>query len=329
MNLNHLAVVHAVATEQSVSRAADRLMVSQPAVSKQLRELEKQLGTPLFDRLPRGVRPTQAGTILADYARRIFGLAAEAEQRLAELRGLERGELRIGASTTIAVYLLPPVFVAFRSKFPGVKLTVDIANTHDIQDRLAAGLIDVAMTEGDADEAEFVVDPFMTDELIAIAAPGHPLAAGKTGGKTGGTNSVRAEVLCREPFVVREAGSGTRAVVERALSARGLAVTPVMAVGSTIVIKRAVAAGVGIAFVSRLACELELRSGTLVEIRTSDLKITRPLHRLRIRGRHEPRAVAEFDQLLKQAVADFGRRPSKKRGDRGKLVADHTAASMG
>ena len=320
MNLNHLAVVHAVATEQSVSRAADRLMVSQPAVSKQLRELEKQLDTPLFDRLPRGVRPTQAGAMLADYAKRIFDLAAEAEQRLAELRGLERGELRVGSSTTIAVYLLPPVFVAFRAKFPGVKLTVDIANTHDIQDRLAAGLIDVAMTEGDAGEAEFLVEPFMTDELIAIAAPGHPLA---------GKKPVKAETLCREPFVVREAGSGTRAVVERALSARGLAVSPVMAVGSTIVIKRAVAAGVGIAFVSRLACELELRSGTLAEIAIADLKITRPLHRLRVRGRHEPRAVAEFDRLLKQAVADFGLRPSRKRGDRGKLVEDHTAASMG
>lgn len=314
MNLNHLAVVHAVATEHSVSRAADRLMVSQPAVSKQLRDLEKQLGTPLFDRLPRGVRPTQAGAILADYARRIFDLTAEAEQRLGELRGLERGELRVGSSTTIAVYLLPPVFVAFRSKFPGVKLTVDIANTHDIQDRLAAGHIDVALTEGDADETDFVVEPFMTDELVAIAAAGHPLAGKKT---------VKAETVCREPFVVREAGSGTRAVVERALASQGLTVTPVMAVGSTIVIKRAVAAGVGVAFVSRLSCELELQSGTLAEIRT-DLKITRPLHRLRVRGRHEPRAVAEFDHLLRQAVADFEKKPRGRRA----VPKDPTAASL-
>jgi DNA-binding transcriptional LysR family regulator len=212
--------MHAVAEQASVSKAADQLMVSQPAVSKQLRELERELGTPLFDRLPRGVRPTEAGVILADYAKRIFALAAEAEQRLAELRGLERGELRIGSSTTIAVYLLPPVFVAFRKAYPGVKLTVDIANTHDIQDRMAEGKIDVALTEGDADEADFEVSPFMTDELICIAAPDHPLASKK---------GVSAEVLCREPFIVREAGSGTRAIVEHALVARGLSVTPVMA----------------------------------------------------------------------------------------------------
>jgi DNA-binding transcriptional LysR family regulator len=169
---------HAVAAEASVSKAADRLMVSQPAVSKQLREFERQLGTPLFDRLPRGVRPTEAGALLADYARRIFALADEAQERLAELRGLERGQLRIGASTTIAVYLLPAVFVAFRTAYPGVRLAVDIVNAREVEDRLAAGAVDVALSEGEPDAAAFAVDPFMTDELIAIAPAGHPLAGG-------------------------------------------------------------------------------------------------------------------------------------------------------
>ena len=320
LNLNQLAVVHAVAAEASVSKAAERLMVSQPAVSKQLREMERQLGTPLFDRLPRGVRPTEAGTLLADYARRIFALANEAQERLAELQGLERGQLRIGASTTIAVYLLPAVFVAFRKAYPGVRLTVDIVNAREVEERLAASAVDVALSEGEPDAAAFAVDPFMTDELIAIAPAGHPLA--------GGRKPVPAAAVCREPFIVREAGSGTRAVVEHALADRGLAVTPVMEVGSTIVIKRAVAAGMGLAFVSRLTCELELRSGTLAEVKTADLKITRPLHRLRVRGRHEGRAVTEFDRLLREAVAAFRKRSPKRRGDKGGLVEDHTAAAL-
>jgi DNA-binding transcriptional LysR family regulator len=294
INLAHLAVVRAVAAELNVSRAADRLMVSQPAVSKQLRELEREVGTPLFDRLPRGVRPTQAGAILADYAKKIFDLAGEAEQRLADLRGLQRGELRIGSSTTIAVYLLPSVFVAFRKAHPGVRLTVDIANTHEIQERLAAGDLDVALTEGQADERDFDVTAFMTDELIAIASPKHPLAASR--------KPIAAEKLCREPFIVREAGSGTRDIVESALQRHGLTIIPVMSVGSTIVIKRAVEAGVGVAFVSRLTCQLELTAKKLVEIRTSDLKITRPLHRLRVRGRYEGPAVAAFDRLLLEAT---------------------------
>lgn len=297
LNLAHLAVVHAVSQEMNVSKAAERLLVSQPAVSKQLRELEREVGTPLFDRLPRGVRPTQAGTILADYARRIFDLAAEAEQRLADLRGLQRGELRIGSSTTIAVYLLPPVFVAFRKAHPGVRLTVEIANTQEIQERLEAGELDVALTEGQADERDFEVSTFMTDELIAIATPSHPLAKSR--------KLIPAATLCREPFIVREAGSGTLNVVQHALQQRGLSVTPVMSVGSTIVIKRAVEAGVGVAFVSRLTCQLELKAKKLVEIRTSDLKITRPLHRLRVRGRYEGPAVAEFDRLLQEIVAGY------------------------
>lgn len=317
LNLNHLAVVRAVAAEGSVSRAADQLLVSQPAVSKQLRELERQVGVPLFDRLPRGVRPTQAGALLADYAGRVFALAAEAEERLAELRGLARGELRVGASTTIAVYLLPPVFAAFRKAYPGVRLTVDIANATEIAQRLSAGGLDVALSEGEPDPADFDATPFMTDELIAIAPANHPLA---------GRRRVTAAAVCAEPFVVREAGSGTRAVVERALAAKKLSVSPVMAVGSTIVIKRAVAAGIGLAFVSRLACELELQTGTLVELKASDLTITRPLYRLRVRGRHEGRAVAEFDRLLGEAVQAFEKRPARRRGPG--TEEDPTGASM-
>jgi len=122
MHLNHLFVFHAVAQEGNISRAAARLMVSQPAVSKQLKELERSLRMPLFDRVPRGVRFTHAGKLLSDYARKIFNLADEAERALEELRGLHRGRLSVGASTTIGVYLLPEIFVRFRQKYPGVDM---------------------------------------------------------------------------------------------------------------------------------------------------------------------------------------------------------------
>ena len=105
MNLNHLAIFHAVAREGSITLGAERLHISQPAVSKQLQELEKSLGTLLFDRLPRGVRLTETGELLESYARRLFGLEAEAESALAEMRGLERGRLAVGASMTIGGYI--------------------------------------------------------------------------------------------------------------------------------------------------------------------------------------------------------------------------------
>jgi DNA-binding transcriptional LysR family regulator len=294
MNLSHLAVFHAVATEGSVSRAAERLMVSQPAVSKQLRDFERSLGTPLFDRLPKGVRPTAAGELLAGYARRIFALEAEAGQALAELRGLRRGRLSVGASTTIGVYLLPEVFVRFRQAYPGIAMHLEIASSEVIRQRLADGAIDVGLTEGEVDaDGGFESPIFMEDELVAIAPPGHPLTR---------RPDVPAADLCREPFVVRETGSGTKSLVERALAGRGLSVRPVMSLGSTEAIKRAVAAGVGVAIVSRLTVGLELQVGRLALVRLSDLTLRRPMHRVGLRGRHESRAVGEFMRLLREGT---------------------------
>jgi DNA-binding transcriptional LysR family regulator len=269
-------------------------MVSQPAVSKQLRQLERSLGASLFDRLPKGVRPTAAGELLAGYARRIFALEAEAAEALAELRGLRRGSLSVGASTTIGVYLLPEVFVRYRRAYPDVRMHMEVANSEVIRRRLVEGAIDVGLTEGIVEGDELDSTVFLRDELVPIAAPGHPLARRK--------RPVPAATLCREPFVVRETGSGTKSVVERALAERGLSVTPVMSLGSTEAIKRAVAAGVGIAIVSRLTVQQELQLGRLVVLRVPDLPINRPLHRLTLRGRQPSQAVAAFMKMLAGAL---------------------------
>src|SRR5688572_28144701 len=150
LNLHHLALFLAVAEERSVSRGSERLLVSQPAVSKQLKQLERALGAPLFDRTPRGVRATQAGQLLSGYARRIFGLADEAEQALAELRGLRRGFLSVAAGTTIGVYLLPEVFVRFRQSHPGVRIDLEIEGSERVQQRLLEGAVELGLTEGGA-----------------------------------------------------------------------------------------------------------------------------------------------------------------------------------
>src|SRR5688500_6925781 len=128
LNLNHLMIFHAVAESGSVSLGAERLLVSQPAVSKQLKQLEAALKTSLFDRHPRGVRLTDAGRSLAEYATRIFTLCQQAEEAVNDVSALRRGHLRLGASTTIGVYLLPQVLVHFRRRFPGVRLELVLEN---------------------------------------------------------------------------------------------------------------------------------------------------------------------------------------------------------
>lgn len=285
MNRNHLAIFHAVAEAGSFSRGADRLLVSQPAVSKQVGELEARLGVKLFDRLPKGIRLTEAGSVLAAYARRMLDLEEQAERAMAELRGLTRGRLAIGASTTIGAYLLPEILGQFRRMHPGVELHLEIGNTEDIQHQLIEGRLDLGLTEGLVEDERLEAEVFREDELVVIAPPGHPILAKRR---------VTAERLAREPLILREPGSGTRAVVERALAAKGISIRPVMSMGSTEAIKRAVAAGVGLAIVSELTVKLETESGRLAIVPLSDLTLRRPLHLLRLRGRDEPAAVKEF-----------------------------------
>jgi DNA-binding transcriptional LysR family regulator len=289
MNRNHLALFHAVAEAGSVTGAAERLRVSQPAVSKQILELEAALGVPLLERLPRGVRLTEAGKLLAEYARRQNVLESEAARAIEEFRGLKRGRLAVGASTTIAAYLLPPVFGRFHQHYSDIELRLEIANTRDIQRYLMEGLIEIGLIEGVIETEDLDSRVFHQDELVAIAPPGHPLLKKK---------AVAARELCREPFIMREQGSGTRAVVERAFAGRKLSVKPVLSLASTEAIMHSVAAGLGIAIVSRLAIGLELKFGSLVVIPVKDLAIHRPLHLQQLHGKEQSPAMRQFLEIL-------------------------------
>lgn len=292
MNFGHLAVFHAVAETGSVSRAGERLMVSQPAVSKQLAQLERSLKTTLVDRLPRGVRLTAAGEALASYARRIFGLADEAERALGELAGVRRGRLAVAATPMIGVYWLPGILVKYRRAYPGVEMRMEVHPTVTIARLLMEGAVDVGLAESAVEEEGIEAKAFMKDRMVAIAAKGHRLARKR---------SVSAEELCREPFVVREVGSGSKSLVERALAAQGLKVEPAMSLGSTEAIKRAVMEGVGVAIVSGLAVQMEVAAGKLVEVKVKGLSVERPLYLLKARGKTESAAVGAFVEMVGKA----------------------------
>jgi len=289
MNRNHLALFHAVAQAGGISRGAERLHVSQPAVSKQIKELEDALGIHLLERLPRGSRLTDGGKLLAQYVQRMAVVEEETARAIEEFRGLKRGRLAVGASTTIGAYLLPQVFGEFHRQHPDIELQLEIANTETIQNQLMEGSIEVGLTEGLMEAEHLDSEVFHEDELVAIAPRGHPLLKQKR---------ITARELCREPFILREAGSGTRAVVERALGKRGLTVKPVLSLASPEAIKRAVIAGVGVAIVSRLAISCELQIGSLAVIPVKDLVIRRPLHLQKLRSKNPSPAVSQFLRLL-------------------------------
>jgi DNA-binding transcriptional LysR family regulator len=263
-----LNAVLAVAEEGSFVKAAERLMVSQPAVSLHIAELESQLKLKLFDRLPRLTRPTEAGLLLAGFARRLDAIRSEAASTMAELRGVQRGRLSIGATLTIGAYLLPELLGRFRRSHPQIELNLAVANTQQVQQRLRDGTLDVGFTEGEPGGDGLQSTVFAEDELIAVVPPGHPLTDKKR---------VTAAMFCKYPLIAREAGSGTRAVAERAFASRGITMKPALILPQAEAIMRCVAEGLGVAILSRLAIQRDVAGGRLIEIKLADITIRRPL----------------------------------------------------
>ena len=293
INLHHLRLFTAVVQHGGFTKAAGKLNLSQPAISKSLGELERQLDLVLIERTGRTVRLTDAGQTLYARASELFGVERAAEQELRELRGLKRGTLRIPASTTIVTYMLPPYLGRFHTRHPRVRIQTTSTNTRSVLRMLLESRVDVALVEGPVSDQRVNVQPWKDDELIVIAPPSHPL-----------TQSPRTTVamLADEAFLVREPGSGTRAVTERALAAHGIRLTNTMRVGGTEAIKQAVAAGLGLAIVSRAAAADQLALGRIAILPIEGLTIRRTLAQIKLQGRAVTASARELEALLAQPV---------------------------
>ena len=263
-----LETFRVVAQAGQVSGAARSLNLSQPAVTAQIRQLEAEVGRPLFIRHASGMELTEAGRLLLDYARRIHGLLEEAGERLlGETR--VGGELRLGASTTTAAYILPPVLRGFLVDHRPAPLVVEVGNTEEVLLWVREGRTPLALVEGLTRAPGLSLEPYLQDELVpvrAVRAP-EPLAAVR-----------RVADLAGVPLIWREPGSGTRAVVERALRKTRVARAPRgsdLVVGDTESIKSCVLLGLGIGFLSRWSIQREVAHGTLEVIPLPDLSIPR------------------------------------------------------
>ena len=274
-----------------MSRGASSLMISQPAVSKQIGQLEKALRVRLLERRPRGVALSEAGKVLFAHATRLFAVEAEAEAAIEELRGLRRGRLRLGASTTLGVYLLPDLFVRFRQAFPQIQLSLEVAGSAVIERRLADNELDLGFTEAFGGSPDIATKVLRMDDLVPIAAPDHALAKRR---------KISAAEFCLQPFVVRQTGSDTKSFVEQFLSDKNLTVRPVMSLGSTEAIKRAVAAGIGVAIVSRLSISLEVDARRLAILPVTGLSIRRPLYAVWRRSSEPSASAMEFLKLFQR-----------------------------
>src|SRR5258705_2288294 len=246
--LRQLEVFLAVARAGGFRAAAETLHLSQPALSQHVADLERELAARLFDRLGRRVALTEAGRILEDHAQRIFATLASARENVAELEGLRRGSLHIGASTTPGIYVLPRLAARFQELYPGITLRVRIANSAAIEEQIRANELDLGVVGGHGVRpGEECLSAGLSDELVLIVPPRHTWTKRR---------EVGVELLAAERLLIREEGSATRQVTERALELAGARIGPTMELGHTEAIKQAVKAGLGVAVLAMHAIPL-------------------------------------------------------------------------
>jgi DNA-binding transcriptional LysR family regulator len=292
LNFNHLIIFQKVAEKGHFTRAAEELLISQPAVSKQVHELEKSLQQPLFTRVGQKVYLTEAGEVLADYANRIVALASEAEAILQELHGLTRGRLAIGASTNIGTYLLPELLGHYKARYAHIDIFIDVANTESIQNDVRMHKLEIGLVEGDDLHPELEHRAWRPDELVLIASPSSPY--GRRGRIT-----LQELLSPRFPFISRESGSASRTALENAFARHG--VHPphsIMELGSPEAIKRTVAAGLGYAFVSRSIIQPEIANGQLKQVIVENFEVRRTFSVIYASEKRISRAAQAFMDLI-------------------------------
>jgi len=300
MSDRRLQVFHTVARLLSFTKAADTLHMTQPAVTFQVRQLEEQFNTRLFDRTHNRISLTDAGSRVYEFSGRIFELYSEMENAVKDMTGDISGILMIGASTTIAEYMLPALLGDFKKKYPDVNVQLKVSNSDGIVHMVENNVIDLGVVESPVMNKNLVVEMCRMDELVAVVSPSHHLAE---------RGVIGISDLLEYPYICREEGSGTREVIADYMD--GLGVVPgqvhlSMELGSPESIKGAVEAGMGVSIVSLATIQKELKLGTLVKLRLEPA-LERPFSFVHQKQKFRHRAM---DELL-----DFARNYCKSHPD--------------
>lgn len=283
LNLYQLKVFYSVARHLNYSRAGEELALSQPAVSRQVSALEKNLGLELFVQRGRQVELTDVGRNLFEYADRIFDLAKQAERAMSQFKDLERGQVLIGASTTVGSYILPPVLRAFQERYPNINAVLRLGNSMAIEQLVSERKLDLGLVGGQVKNPALHVEPYLRDELVMIFSPDHQL-----------------KDLEKETLIWRENGSAARALVEQFLDDKQLVFAKKVEVGDTEAIKRLVAAKMGVAFVSKQAISLELTAGLIKSLDNNEYRIPINFYVISAKDQHYYPTVLAFLNFIRK-----------------------------
>ncbi|MCW8944074.1 MAG: LysR family transcriptional regulator [Sedimenticola sp.] len=296
--IRQLKVFEAVATHLSFTRAADELYLSQPAVSMQIKQLEENVGLPLFEKLGKKIHLTAAGRELHTYGKAIFRQLEEMEEVMEAQKGLSRGRLDIAVASTVN-YFAPRALGAFSRRYPGVRLSLSVNNRKELMRMLEQNEKDLVLMGQPPEVLDLESEEFMDNPLVVIAPPDHPLVNQK---------SIPLKKLAEETFLMREAGSGTRLALERFFQDKELDLICGMELNGGEAIKQAVRAGLGLAVVSAHTIELELETGRLVTLDVAGFPLLKKWFMVHRRGKRlSPSAKTFHDYLLGDGLAEISK----------------------
>lgn len=271
-----LKVFESVASHLSFTKASGELFISQPAISKHIRELEAEFDVKLFHRKGNKVTLTQAGIILYSYTKNILSLHNELKFELSRLKGNTKGELRLGASTTIAQYVIPTALAKFHSRYPEISISLYNENTEVIEQKLLNNEIDIGLVEGKPTNSDIKYSPFINDELVIFTSAQHKK-----------TNPLSLEEFLKLPLILRERGSGTLEIIEKTLQMNNISMKDLnilMYLGSTEAIKTYIKTGTGAGIVSRYALEQDIQGKTFHILEIPSMKFHRQFYFISPKG---------------------------------------------
>ncbi|SFD90035.1 DNA-binding transcriptional regulator, LysR family [Lentibacillus persicus] len=287
MNYERLKTFIVVAEKNSFSEAAKILYVTQPTITSQIKSLEEELNTKLFERTTKKVALTQSAKILLKYAREIVQMNDAARKEITDMERTTYGDLGMGCSLTIGEYILPEFLKQFKEMYPLIQIQVNIANSQAIISSIKDQLIDVGLIETPIEDEQICLEPFLEDELVLIAAPDYFPEV---------DNYLTIEQVKNAPLIFREEGSGTRSVVNHYMEKAGLTKNDlqiVMELGSTEAIKAAVESGLGVSFISKNAIKKEQKLGLLKAYSISEIKLKRSFY-IAHRKKHVLKSTTEL-----------------------------------
>ncbi len=290
MNFHQLRIFYAVARYKSFTRAAKELLLTQPAVSIQVQQLEEKYQIKLFDRVGKKVILTEGGKILFSYAASILDLSRQADSALQDLRGLKTGNLTIGAGLTLGAYYVPKIIERFSKKYPQISIQMRLSNSFQVIENILSFKDDLGFVARVHHQEKLAVIPFFRENLVLVTSSKHPVARKKT---------LSIHEIEDERFILRERGSATREVVEETLRKSHVAIRLVMELGSNEAIKAAVRAGLGMSIISSRVVVEEVRMKTVATHTFSDASIERDLFIVHHKEKYLSAPVREFIRYAK------------------------------